>query len=372
MSLDSPRSTPLVDLESGFQSQKFKPIKWFAGFGALCLLIQIYPYMRWILSGPRPTNPGPDPIPGWMTLTAYGMQISAGIAMIATGYFLVWRPLRRDGQMSLYGIVFFGVLTSYWVDTAANYFNHVYTINPALVNFGSWNNFMPFWVSPNAEHIAEPFALFIPVYATGIVLPAFAFCALMRYIRARRPGIGNLRLVGIISAIAFVVMFILDGIIFVRTGMYIFAGTIPSLTLFQGEYYQYPIYQPIGCAFLYWVVPASIYFFRNDRGETLIERGMTSMKVSSRQRQWVRFLAIAGMFNMIQMSYALMMAVISVMPTFAWADDIVENRSYLRNEICGEGTSYACPSGGIPIPRIGGIHVSPDGELIVPDGAEGP
>ncbi|MET4426818.1 spirocyclase AveC family protein [Mycolicibacterium sp. 624] len=372
MSTDASRQAPLVEVDIGFQSQKLKPVKWFAAVGVICLLVQVYPYSRWILSGPRPTEAGPDHIPGWMTLTANLMQGIGPFLMIATGYFLVWRPWRRDGRMSLYGMAFFAVLTSYWVDTAANYFNHVYTINPVLVNFGSWNNYLPFWGSPNAEHLAEPFLLFIPIYCFGIVLPAVGFCALMRYIRGRRPGIGNLRLVGVIYAIAVGAMFILDGIIYVRTGMYVFAGTLPSLTIFQGEFYQYPLYQPFICAFLYWVAPATIYFFRNDRGETLIERGLTSMRVSSRQGQWLRFLAVAGMFNLIQITYSVFMALVSVMPTFAWADDIVDNRSYLRNELCGDGTSYACPAGDIPIPRIGGAHVNPDGKLVIPDGAQVP
>ncbi|MET4426822.1 hypothetical protein ABIA65_000104 [Mycolicibacterium sp. 624] len=372
MSLDSSRQAPLVEIDAGFQSQKLKPVKWFAAVGVICLLVQVYPYSRWIVSGPRPTEAGPDPIPGWMTLMANVMQGVGILLMIATCFFLVWRPWRRDGRMSLYGLAFFAVLTAFWLDTAANYFNHVYTVNPALVNFGSWNNFMPFWGSPNAEHIAESFVLFIPMYGFGIVLPAVGLCALMRYIRGRRPGIGNLRLVGAIFAIAFGAMFILDGIIYVRTGMYAMVGTIPSLTLFQGEYYQYPVYHAIICAALYWVVPASIYFFRNDRGETLIERGLTSMRVSPRQSQWLRFLALAGMFNLVQGVYMLTMVIISVMPTFAWADDIVDNRSYLRNELCGDGTSYACPSADIPIPRIGGAHVNPDGQLVTPGGAQVP
>ncbi len=372
MPVDSPRPIRSAGVDKTFDSPKMKPIKWFAAIGVVCLLVQTEVFTRWILSGPRPTAAGPDQMPAWMSILAQFMQWMGPVLMIVTAYFVVWKPWRRDGRISLYGMAFFGVLTSYWLDTAANYFNHVYTINPVFVNFGSWNNFMPFWVSPNAEHIAEPFLFFLPIYTFGIVWPAIGFCALMRYIRARRPGISNIRLIGVITGIATVAMFILDGIIYVRTGMYAFAGTIPSVTLFAGKYYQYPLYQPIACAFLYWVLPASIYFFRNDRGETLIERGVTSMKVSSRQSAWLRFLAVAAMFNIIQFTYSLVLAVISVLPTFTWAHDIVEHQSYLRNELCGEGTSYACPAGDIPIPRIGGAHVDPHGHLVNPAGTQHP
>jgi hypothetical protein len=62
--------------------------------------------------------------------------------------------------------------------------------------------------------------------------------------------------------------------------------------------------------------------------------------------------------------YNLLFALVTLLPTFTWAPDIVQHRSYLRNQLCGSGTTYACPGKDIPIPRRGQPHVNPAGQLV--------
>ncbi len=58
---------------------------------------------------------------------------------------------------------------------------------------------------------------------------------------------------------------------------------------------------------------------------------------------------------------------ISLLPGFRWAPDIVNHRSYLRSEICGPGTGYACPGGTFRSRGGVGAHLNPEGKLIAPD-----
>ena len=345
-----------------------KPVKWFASFGALCVGLQVYVFSRWLLSGnATPTGDGPDPIPGWMVGAARAHEVLGFALMFVCGYFLVVKPWRRDRKLGVYGVAFFATLTCYWLNLAANYFNHTYTINTAFVNFGSWYNFIPGWVSPRANHLSEGILFFVPMYTWALVVPGIGVVKLMTAVKRRNPQLGNVGLLSVATFVATVAAFALEGVLWVRLGLYVFAGTIPSVTLFSGHYYQYPLYQPLIAGFLFWVCLGAVFYYKNDRGETLVERGLERLRATSRQKAWLRFLALAALFNLLQIVYALTFGVISLLPGFRWAPDIVNNRSYLRSEICGPGTGYACPGADVPIPRRGGAHLDPEGKLIAPD-----
>ena len=46
-----------------------------------------------------------------------------------------------------------------------------------------------------------------------------------------------------------------------------------------------------------------------------------------------------------------------------WPKDTLK-RSYFTNGLCGDGTDYACPSQGAPIPRPKSAHLDPAGHLV--------
>ena len=343
------------------------PVKWYAGVGVAALLLQVYLYSRWILSGNAVrTDPGPDPIPGWMEAAAHVHEAISVTLLCVCAYFFVIRPLRREGKLGLNGLMFFAALTCYWQDLASNYFNHVYTFNAALHNFGSWFNFIPGWRSPNAEHLVEPILFEGPVYVWVCISLGIAAAALMRKAKARWPRMGIVGLLGI-ALLAMGAFDVILEVFWVRLGLYSFAGVIPSFTLFAGEYYQFPLYEPVILGGVF-VGFASVFYFRDDKGYSFVERGVDSLRIGPRMKAWTRFLGLAGFLNLLFFSYNLIFAFISMLPGFTWSSDIVGRRSYLRNQVCGAGTDYACPGTGLPVPTDGGVHISPDGKLVVPPG----
>ncbi|MHB8692190.1 MAG: hypothetical protein ACYDHH_13190 [Solirubrobacteraceae bacterium] len=68
------------------------------------------------------------------------------------------------------------------------------------------------------------------------------------------------------------------------------------------------------------------------------------------------------MINLIAIGYALIVPYLTVR-TDGWSKD-VQQRSYFMHGLCGKGTSYACPSDSLPIPRPGSQHVDPAGRLV--------
>ena len=354
----------------GLEARQAKPVKWFAWVGVLCVALQVYVYSRWIFSGNfKATPPGPDTMPAWMTFAIHAQEILGLLLFLGIGYRVILRPWRRERRIPTVGMLYLGLITLYWQDLGSNYFNHAYTWNAHFwINRGSWYNFIPGWVSPRGNHLAEPLTFGMMVNVWGVVLPALIIAFVMRKAKERWPQVGT---VGLFT-VCFVMGAIIDLVVesaWVHTGLYSFTGTIPRFTLFSGHYYQFPVYELI-CAGLYYVAFAGLLYFKDDKGRTVIERGIDAIKVrSGSQRAWVRFLAFAGFCNLVILFYNIAFAMFSLYPGFTWNADTVNNRSYLRDQICGAGTTYACPGEDIPIPRRGGIHVSPEGELVDPAAA---
>jgi hypothetical protein len=201
-----------------------------------------------------------------------------------------------------------------------------------------------------------------------MLLYCIAVTAIMRKAKAVRPQLGTfgLLLVGFVAAM---VMDLLE-IAWLLLGSYGYVGGHPSVTLFSGHYYQLPLYEPVLVAGVFVLPFSALLYFRDDKGRSWVERGIDSVKATSRQKTALRFLAVAGFSNIVVFVYNVVFATVTLLPGFTWNADVVQNRSYLRSHVCGEGTAYACPGKDIPVPRIGGAHLDPDGKLIVPSGAE--
>src|SRR5204863_10981 len=47
----------------------------------------------------------------------------------------------------------------------------------------------------------------------------------------------------------------------------------------------------------------------------------------------------------------------------------ITKRSYFMYGVCGPGTDYMCPGPDVPLPKMNGLHVNPEGQLVGPKGA---
>jgi hypothetical protein len=85
-------------------------------------------------------------------------------------------------------------------------------------------------------------------------------------------------------------------------------------------------------------------YFRNDRGETLVERGAIKLGTSGIKVTILRFFAVlAAMQAILFAGYHAPMAVWTILnPDAAWHPNMVDN-SFLNDHICGVGTPRICP-----------------------------
>ena len=87
------------------------------------------------------------------------------------------------------------------------------------------------------------------------------------------------------------------------TGIYAYPGSIRSLSLFAGHWYQFPIYEAIFFGG-WWGLCAVLLYFKNDKGLTWVERGVEKMEFCKRsnfRKGMVRAVAVIGFCQTVEL-----------------------------------------------------------------------
>jgi hypothetical protein len=338
-----------------------RPVRGWAAIGAVVLALEAWVLVNWVVSGDAtPTPRGPTPVPGWMESLLWVIQIVAAASFVFGLWHWVIKPWRATGGLTVDGSLFLVFLTLAWQDSFCNYAQIAFTYNSALINLGAWNTHLPTWVSPQANLVAEP--LLILLGYAGLFFPLLkALVWGMTRARAKWPNLGPVGLIaGTFGVSVLIDILVIDGPALLA-GVWAYpAGWGPML--FTDTRLQLPLHEVfVVAAFL--TAFSSIRFFTNDRGETIAERGIEEVARPGWRRTAVRFLAFAGIFNVVFVVTADLPYLVASMNQRAWPAEVVST-SYLVDGICGPGTTYACPGPNIPIPRPDSVHVGPDGRLV--------
>ena len=333
------------------EGRKTDPIYIWATIGGFFFLLSIYVFGSWILSDDFKTvDPGTDVMPWYTAFLVPAFQI---LNVMAAAVLITWglRTCRREGRITTAMLFIIGWWFTLWQDPLADYCRQYLTYNAHLINFGSWVNSIPGWVMPNGHNFAEPIIFNIGAYASVIPFLCF-FCAwLMRKAKARWPEMGTLGLIGV----ACIAMMIADLIIeggWVRTGLYAFTGAVHSWSIWGGNWYHFPIYQSIAWGPVL-AVGGVLYYFKDDKGNTVVERGCENISSLTTQT-FLRLMAITAVFNIAYLCYNLVMIIIAFQ-----MDQTPEMPSYMSHGLCGPGTEYACPGPDHHMPLIGSGALQP-------------
>jgi hypothetical protein len=348
------------------QDRRTPPIKLWAAVGLGFFALTAYIFAAWVISGDAtPTPRGPTPVSdAYMTLI-HGWEVLNVIVLALILWLVLIRPWKRTGRITLDGMfcVVFALLI--WQDPLSNYFQTSVTYSALQTNFGSWVMHIPGWYAPKGNLYGWPIVWGPCAYVYFLLASIHAGGFIMRKAKQRWPQATRLQLV-LLCYFTLAIADLVGEIVWVRLGLYTFIGPpYRSLTLFYGHWYQFPLYETFFFA-LPLTAWACLRHFRNDKGQTFVERGVESLRVSDRQKSALRFFALLGVCNVIFLGlYNVPMQWFGVRTT-APVEDILD-RSYIMNGVCGQGTSFACPGADIPIPRPGSQVVDPSGRLVEPD-----
>ena len=360
--------------ELGAQVQStVKPVRIWAAIGGALLVLQVYVWIRWI-TGPYfarvPSGPSDPPMYMKAFLTMNGVLVCVGLP-IAIWWFVI-RPWHRERRITLDGMLLASMGLMFFQDPLLNYFNTWCTYNTWLFNRGSWSPYIPGWVSPDSpgHQVPEPLLINAPGYAAGVLVITIFGCWVMRKIKARWPNISNLRLILVTYAFTFVLDFVMEAGFMLPFGLYTYPGSIRSVSVFAGTYHQWPIYEG-----LMWggvqAAMCSLRYFTDDRGRTVVERGLDEVRGGVVKQQATRFLAIfAGISACFFVFYNVPAQWIG-MHADPWPADHLK-RSYFNGGTCGAVSDQPCPDPALPIPTRRSGFINNDGQLVLPERAQLP
>lgn len=300
--------------------------------GVLILSFEAYAFLSWIGNGEAtPTTKGPDEVPTSMVVGTRVAEIGAW----AVGFWVLWqfmiKPWRREGHITSDGIFLCVCTTLFWLDPLYQYSRSWSNYNAEFVNLGSWTQ-LPFAPNDNAHLFPEALifasALYVAMVFGGMAVGNW----FMHKLAARFPAMRGWQLALACLAFLFVIDVVLEGLIFVRLGLYVFPSAGGPM-INDGHYYQFPLLYAM-CVTLTWWVWSCLRYFKDDRGNTIAERGIEQLNLSPRRERGVRFLAIAGVMHVLGLLvFVLPMNLISIHHDGEVPADF-QNRSYLLGGLC--------------------------------------
>lgn len=336
--------THAAKMTGGFAAEAPRTVVWLAVLGVLFSIWGYYGFFSWIGSPDfRPIDPGADPLPFFPKALIAGLEISGPIITAWILYY-VWKTSKREGKLSFEGVLIFGYALCYWWDPGTNWFRTGFFYNSHFYNMGSWGMHIPGWVNPAARNFPEPL-IAVPASWLYVALLASLFCCwAMNKAKRMWPSLGVAGLIGV-ACLAGTLFDLGTELIMIRYGqLWAYPAVIGNLTIWAGKTYQFPVYEALWGTLVFGPLGA-LYYFRDDRGYTILDRGLERVKLV-KMRSLLRVFAMAGFINAMILVYQLPLWL-----SMFHVDTTVQNYpSYLRNGMCGEDTDYSCPAPNVPIP----------------------
>ncbi|BBZ70767.1 DUF5135 domain-containing protein [Mycobacterium paraseoulense] len=331
-----------------------RPILVWATIGALFMVLAAYIASKWIFGGrATPTPLGVDePTSGEIAFNI-GAQAAAIIAVVGALIYVIRRCIRERRITFDLMLMIAYVMLVQW-DPVLNYVVPTFSYTSLMINFGSWTTDVPGWVSPRANLMPEPTAAIGIGFMWSAALCMLGCGFLRKVVMRRWPETGKLGIILWSVGFMAVMDLLIESILCLGHNIAYF-NTVGWLTLWQGTSHQFPIYEAFVWGGLGWAPLMVLRFYLDDRGHSVVERGVDRLNVSNKTKVLLQILALGAVTNICYVSYNVVMIGISLQND---NDASAVYPSHLTNSLCGPRNKCTTPGTGTPIPT-GGQPASP-------------
>jgi hypothetical protein len=325
------------------ETRRLQTVQIAAGVGAVLACFELYLLIAWI-AGPNfaRVTPGPSVPPSWMRIAIDLGEVFSMVLLIGLVYRFVVRPWRSERQLPFDGLLFLSAVATSLYDPLNSYFHPWFAYNSYFFNRGNPLLAFPGWQAGHAPgaQTAWPILFIPPLYAGMFVGLGALGCMIIRRTSARWPSLPVWLHVGI----CFLAMCLIDaateGPLVMRLGFYDHTGQ--SIGPLDSTYGHNAIRNIVFVGATV-TLAVCLRYFRNDVGETLVERGINRIGANGRTGILLRGLAIYAAFQAILLfGYHIPVAISTLITHPQWHADMIHH-SYLNDHLCGVGTLHHCP-----------------------------
>lgn len=266
-------------------------VQFWALLGVGIIVLALNNWIRWAASpGFVQPDPGPDPYAYMWVLRATEFVSSAIFVFLF--WYTVLRPLLRQRTLSLDGKLFIGGFFASTLDIMYGMYNPTWAMNAHALSMGTWANFFPFFSSPAMEDNAWGLLWCLPAYIWLGVGAAIVGCWILDRLRGAFPRMSTVSAY-VILQIIFMVVFACIATFWNRTEVYTYVSVPQGLSLWYGETYQLPLYEPL-CIAAYCIGYTWLRDSRDDRGRCAIDRDLHRLSYSNGTKTLLSTLAVCG------------------------------------------------------------------------------
>ena len=248
--------------------------------------------IAWLADGPRPVTA----FRHGHTLDWYAARALEGVmvgAAIAVAVHVV-QDCRRKGRILTFDVKFcLCAATLFWADLGANVFHPVFLASSNWVNLTGPCGHMPFVSNPDCGRAPDPILFLWLMETFGVLGFAILIGGLLGRVRRRRPEASTVALVGIVLACS-VALVVLEPVV-VALRLWTYPGRTPG-SVSLGSGFSFPILPELLSFGLWFGVLAAVRIFKDDRGRSLVERGLDHHR--PRVRAGLSLLALYGLMQM--------------------------------------------------------------------------
>lgn len=311
-------------------------VHFWAVLGVAVIILALSNWIRWAMSADfvQP-DPGPDPYPYlWVLRATEFISMSVFILLL---WLTLLRPAWRDRTITLDGKLFLGGFFASTLDIMYGIYNPTWAMNAHAVSMGTWASFFPGFSSPGMEENAWGLLWCLPAYIWLGVGAAIVGCWILDRLRKGFPMMSTVWMYLIVQVV-FMLAFAALATFWNRTQVYTYVSVPQGLSLWYGETWQLPLYEPL-CIAAYCMGYTWLRDSRDDQGTSAIERDLHKLPYSKGSKALLSTLAVCG--------FAAVTTIVAYQVPYAWfamkGDSHPALPSYLQPGLwCGQPGKPLC------------------------------